>query len=263
MRFRVQMRDGVVLLAEDQGPVGAPTVLFLNSIGCRLWQWDAQLVALRNGFRCLTFDARGHGGSEAPPGDYTLEQLGNDAVAVLDAAGVHRAHVCGLSLGGMIGQWLGVRAPERIASLTLANTASRIGTHESWEMRRQLVLREGLAAIADMAMERFFSSAFRAGDPATVEQVRAALLAGPAAGYAGCCAALRDADLTPQVGRIAAPTLVLGGEVDVSTTPDQVAVLAAAIPGARLAILPAGHLSNLERPAAFTGALRAHLEEIA
>jgi 3-oxoadipate enol-lactonase len=263
VRLQVRSHDGLALRAESLGPAEAPAVLFLNSIGCRLWMWDAQVAALRGGFRCLTFDARGHGGSDAPLGDYALAQLGSDALAVLDAAGGQRAHVCGLSLGGVVGQWLGLHAPDRVASLTLANTASRIGTRESWETRRQLVLSEGLGAIADTAMERFFSPGFRTSDGGMVEQIRATLLANSVAGYAGCCAALRDADLTAEVGRIAAPTLVIGGELDVSTPPDQTADLAAAIPGARLKTLPAAHLSNLEQPMAFTAALRAHLEEIA
>lgn len=261
MKLRVETREGSHLLVESHGPAAAPAVLFLNSIGCRLWMWDAQLAALGAGFRCLTFDARGHGGSDAPADDYTLEQLGKDALAVLDAASVRHAHVCGLSLGGVIGQWLGVHAHARVASLTLANTATRIGTHESWETRRRLVLAEGLGAIADMAMQRFFSPEFRASDPNVVEQVRTDLVGGSAAGYAGCCAALRDADLTTEVRHIRAPTLVIGGAFDISTPPDQAAALAAAIPGARLTILRAAHLSNLERPDAFTAALRAHLEE--
>lgn len=262
MKLRVQTDDATSLLAESQGPTDAPAILFLNSIGCGGWLWDLQTTALRTDFRCVTFDARGHGGSDAPAGDYTIDRLGRDALAVLDAAGVRSAHVCGLSLGGVIGQWLGVHAAGRIASLTLANTASRIGTRDSWEARRRLVLAEGLGAIADVAVERFFSAAFRAASPAMVAQARDSLLAGSPGGYAGCCAALRDADLTPDLGRIAAPTLVIGGALDVSTPPDQAAALAAGIPGAQLTVLPAAHLSNLEQPDAFTGALRAHLETV-
>lgn len=260
MRLQVETPDGVGIVAEVEGPPDAPAVLFLNSIGCTRRLWDAQAEALRGAFRCFVFDARGHGGSDAPQGDYALDQLGRDALAVLDAAGVSQAHVCGLSLGGLVAQWLGVHAPERVASLTLANTASRIGGRDSWEARRRTVLADGLSAIADMAMERFFSLAFRTQRPAVVAEARAILLAGSAAGYAGCCAALRDADLTGDLGRIGAPTLVIGGEQDVSTPPAQSAALAAGIQGARLQVLPAAHLSNLEQPDAFTAALRAHLE---
>ncbi|HKR25566.1 MAG TPA: 3-oxoadipate enol-lactonase [Phenylobacterium sp.] len=260
MRLQVETADDIRIIAESEGAREAPALLFLNSIGCTRRLWDAQTAALHGAFRCLTYDARGHGGSDAPDGDYTIEQLGRDALAVLDTAGVPAAHVCGLSLGGLVGQWLGVNAPERVMSLTLANTASRIGTWDSWETRRRLVLLEGMSAIAETAMERFFSDAFRTERPELVAEARAGLLANSAVGYAGCCAALRDADLTGKLGRIAAPTLVIGGERDVSTPPDKSAALARAISGTRLEILPAAHLSNLEQPEAFTAALRAHLE---
>jgi 3-oxoadipate enol-lactonase len=260
MTMRVQTDDGASLVAEAQGPVGAPALLFLNSIGCDRRLWEGQVAALAPAFRCLTFDARGHGASDAPAGDYSIERLARDALAVLDAAGVQAAHVCGLSLGGVIGQQLALQAPERVASLTLANTASRIGSYDSWETRRRLVLAQGLAAIADMAMERFFSEAFRADHADVVAAQRATLLACSAAGYAGCCAALRDADLTFELGRIEAPALVIAGELDVSTPPEQAAALAGAIPRASLVALPAAHLSNLEQPDAFSAALKAHLE---
>jgi 3-oxoadipate enol-lactonase len=260
VKLKVETDDGVVLRAELSGPSGAPALLLLNSIGCDRSLWAEQVAALTGSFRCLTFDIRGHGASDAPAGDYSLSRLGLDALAVLDAAGAGTAHVCGLSLGGLVGQWLALHVPERLLSLTLANTASRIGTFDSWETRRRLVLAEGLAAIADMAMERFFSETFRRKHSDLVARQRAKLLQGSARGYAGCCAALRDADLTADIGRIATPTLVIGGHMDVSTPPEQAAALAEAIPGAELRLLPAAHLSNLERPEDFTAALRAHLE---
>ena len=260
MKLTAHAADGRRLVGEIHGPTDAPALLFLNSVGCDRSLWDAQVAALSAAFRCIVFDARGHGESDAPTGDYTLAQLGSDALAILDAATVERAHLCGLSLGGLIAQWLATRAPDRVASLTLANTGIRIGSFESWTARIELVLAEGLEAIADAAMERFFSDAFRRSHPAVVAEWRRRLAAVPAAGYAGCCAVLRDADLSPDVGRITAPTLVIGGAFDVATPPDLAAALAAAIPGAQLEILSAAHLSNLEQAAAFTAALRTHLE---
>jgi 3-oxoadipate enol-lactonase len=259
MRLVVETDDGARLAAEERGPVGAPAVLFLNSIGCDRRLWDAQVAALDAEFRCLVFDARGHGESEAPCGDYTIERLGRDALAVLDAAGAAQAHICGLSLGGLVGQWLAIAVPSRVSSLTLANTASRIGDAESWETRRLRVLADGLGSIADMAMERFFSEPFRRTCAPFVAEQRARFAAGSAAGYAGCCAALRDADLRPDLGRILARTLVIGGTLDVSTPPEAAAALAQGLADAALALLPAGHLSNLEQPQAFTAALRTHL----
>jgi len=260
MKLQVEADDGVRLAAVAHGDPRAPVLLFLNSIGCDQTLWDPQVEALEGKHRCLVFDARGHGQSEAPPGDYTMERLGRDALTVLDAAGVARAHLCGLSLGGVVGQWLAIQSPERVASLTLANTASRIGSVESWETRRLRVLEAGLDGIADMAVERFFSAAFRSRRPQFVAEFRERFTRGSGVGYAGCCAALRDADLTPELARITAPTLVIGGALDVSTPLAEAAALAGGIAGARRKVLTAGHLSNLELPEAFTAALQAHVE---
>ena len=257
--LRVETDDGIRLVVEARGAPRSPLVLFLNSIGCDRTLWDLQFEALEGGYRCLAFDARGHGQSDVPPGDYTIERLGRDALAVLDAVDVASAHLCGLSLGGLVAQWLAVHAPRRVASLTLANTASRIGSYDSWEARRLRVLEAGLGSIAGMAIERFFSAAFRTDHPQFVEDYRTRFARGAAVGYAGCCAALRDADLTPELARIAAPTLVIGGAFDVSTPPAEAEALAAGIRGARLRLLSAGHLSNREQPAAFTAALQGHI----
>ncbi|CAN7391893.1 3-oxoadipate enol-lactonase [Phenylobacterium sp. LjRoot225] len=260
MRLMARAADGCRLVGEAHGPAEAPPLLFLNSVGCDRRLWEPQVAALSEKFRCLVFDARGHGESGAPDGDYAIAQLGEDALTILGAAEVERTHLCGLSLGGLVGQWLAVEAPDRVASLTLANTASRIGSREGWTARMELVRAQGLEGIAAAAMERFFSPAFRQAQPAVVAEWRRRLTATPTAGYAGCCAALRDADLGPVLERIAAPTLVIGGALDVATPPEQAVALAATIPGANLEILPAAHLSNLEQADAFTSALRMHLE---
>jgi 3-oxoadipate enol-lactonase len=260
MSFTVSASDGARLAVESRGPADAQSILFLYSIGCTRDMWAPQVERLSLRFRCLTFDARGHGGSDAPAGDYALSRLGLDVLAVLDAFDVERTHLCGLSLGGAVAQWVALHGPERVDRLVLANTAGRIGAYETWEARRGLVIEQGLAAIADMAMERFFSPAFRAAHPDVVARFRGGLLACDPAGYAGCCAALRDANLTGELHRIAAPTLVIGGSDDVSTPPAQTQALADAIPGARSIVLPAGHLSNVEQPEAFTSALVNRLE---
>jgi len=260
MSQRVVASDGIALAAEFSGRTTAPALLLLNSIGCTRNLWDELAAALADRYRIVRFDMRGHGGSDAPPGDYTIAQLGRDAQAVLDAAGVRRAHVCGLSLGGVVAQWLAIHASACIDRLVLANTASRIGSRDAWEARRQTVLAEGLSAIADLAMARFFSDGFRAGSPQVVARYRADLLGASAQGYAGCCAALRDADFTWDLGRIAAPTLVVGGAHDVSTPADQARALAAAVPGGRLCLLNTAHLSNVEDPVGFAESLAGHLE---
>jgi 3-oxoadipate enol-lactonase len=258
---QVTADDGVALAAAVEGPADAPVLLMLHSIGCDHAMWEPQRDALRD-WRTIRLDLRGHGGSAAPDGDCSLERLARDALAVLDASGVDAAVVCGLSLGGLVAQQLAILAPERVRGLVLANTAARIGTAEAWRDRAMQVREQGLAAIADMAMGRFFSEGFRTQSPKVVEAFRARLLASSPAGYAGCCAALRDADLRPELPRIAAPTLVVAGALDVSTPPEQMRALAAGLANSRYVELDAAHLSNVERPAAFAAALLEHLESL-
>jgi 3-oxoadipate enol-lactonase len=239
-----------------------PPILFLHSIGCDHRLWDAQVAALAEHAPVLRPDLRGHGAAPKPKGDYRLDDLIGDAVSVLDAAGVARAVVCGLSLGGLVAQGLALRAPERVSGLVLANTAPRIGAPEVWGQRAEVVRTQGLAAIAEMAMARFFSESFRREQPEVVAGFRERLIAASAAGYAGCCAVLRDTDISTEVARIRAPTLVLAGANDVSTPPDQLRALADTIPGARYRELDAAHLSNIEQPAAFTAEVRSFLEAL-
>lgn len=257
--MRVTASDGAALFVADDGPADAPAVVFLHSIGCDHGMWAAQAATL-TGWRTIRSDIRGHGRSDAPEGDYPLARLAEDVTDVLDSRDVERAVICGLSLGGLVAQQAALAAPSRVRGLVLANTAARIGSAEAWTQRAALVRAEGLGAIADMAMGRFFSEAFRAAHADEVARFRDGLLAASPAGYAGCCAALRDADLSGEVGRIATPTLVIGGALDVSTTPEQTRGLAAAIPGAAYVELDAAHLSNVERPEAFSAALAQHLE---
>lgn len=253
--------DGARLAARVDGPAAARPVLMLHSIGCDHRLWDAQATAMA-GRRVIRPDLRGHGASAAPEGDYSLARLVEDAAAVLDATCEGPAVVCGLSLGGLVAQGLALTFPERVAGLVLANTAARIGAPDAWTDRAARVRAEGLGSIADMAMERFFSPPFRAAHPEKVAEARATLTATSAEGYAGCCAALRDADLRSRLGGIAAPCLVIAGSLDVSTPPAQMRELAGAIRGAAYTELEAGHLSNLEQPAAFSRRLRDFVESL-
>jgi 3-oxoadipate enol-lactonase len=250
---------GPRLSYELEGPPQAPVLLLSNSLGTSLDLWQPQRAAFARSFRLVRYDTRGHGRSQAPPGPYTLDRLGRDALAVLDAAGASRAHVCGISLGGLPAMWLGIHAPRRVERLVLANTAARIGTPELWEERMASVRAQGMAALADAAMPRWFTPAFRERDPARVEALRSAVAACPVEGYAGCCAALRDADLTAAIGGIAAATLVVAGAHDPATPPSAAEGLRDRIPGARLVTLDAAHLSNVEAAGAFTSAVMAFL----
>jgi 3-oxoadipate enol-lactonase/4-carboxymuconolactone decarboxylase len=218
--------------------------------------WSPQMPALLRRFRVLRLDLRGHGASDAPAGDYTIAQLGRDVLAVADAAGVARFAYCGLSLGGMIGQWLGANAGDRIERLVLANTSPRMADPALFEVRRATVLAKGMAAIEEAVMQRFFSARLLALGSAAVESIRTALLATSPVGYAGCCAAIRDMDQRPALAGIQVPVLVIAGEQDLSTPwTGHGDVLAASIPGARAVRLDAAHLSNVERPSSFAAAL--------
>jgi 3-oxoadipate enol-lactonase/4-carboxymuconolactone decarboxylase len=201
-------------------------------------------------FRVVRFDMRGHGASEAPPGEYSIEGLARDALAVADAAGARRFHFAGISLGGMIGMWLGANTPERIEKLVLCNTTAYFGP-EGWAARIAAVQAGGMGAIADMAMARFFTPAFVAEAGALYGSARRNLLAVDAAGYVGCCAAIRDMDLRPLLSRITAPTLVVAGGLDQATPPAQAKAITEAIKDALYAELPCAHIPTLEAPAAF------------
>jgi 3-oxoadipate enol-lactonase/4-carboxymuconolactone decarboxylase len=235
---------------------GRPALMLSHSLGVDHGMWDPQVEALLPHVQIVRYDTRGHGASTATRGDYSIAQLGRDALAVADAAGLETFAWCGLSLGGMIGQWLAVHAPNRVTHLVLANTSSKLTDPAAMENRRRAVVDGGMPAIVDMVMGRFFSpSKLEAAGP-EVQWARRTLLATDPVGYAGCCAAIRDMDQTASLGGIAMPSLLIGGDRDVSTPFDpHSVVIANAIPGIRVVRLDAAHLSNLERPRAFAAAL--------
>lgn len=243
--------DGCALAYRMDGPAAGPALLLSNSLGSTVDMWADQVGPLASRFRVIRYDTRGHGESDAPRGDYSIDQLGRDALAVLDAAGVERAHVCGLSLGGVTGMWLGVYAAGRVQSLVLASTAARIGTVAMWNERIRQVRTGGTESIADAVMARWFTEGFRKTRPDTVSTYRAILASCFPDGYAGCCAALRDADLREDILQITAPTLVIAGESDPATPPTDGEAIRSRINGARLVTLDASHLANVEQPEAF------------
>jgi 3-oxoadipate enol-lactonase len=245
-----------------QGPEDAPVLVLANSLGTSLEMWDDQAPALAERFRVLRFDARGHGRSDVPGGPYAIEDLGRDVLGLLDALRIERAHFCGLSMGGMTGMWLGVHAPERIDRLVLCSTSTHMPPRETWDDRAALVRSEGMEAVADGAIERWFSEEGRDERPDAVERVRNGLLQTPAEGYAASCEAIRDHDLRDQVGAITAPTLVIVGDEDPSTPPDHARFIADRVDGARmLEIERARHLLNVEHPGLVTDELIDHLTE--
>lgn len=247
---------GARLYWRQDGSPDRPALLLLNSIGTDQGLWDLVVPHLLDDFRILRMDTRGHGASDAPAGVYSLGQLAGDALSVLDAAGAARATICGVSLGGMIALRLALDAPERVAGLALACTSAEMD-RAAWQSRIDTVTAGGTAAIADMAMQRFFPESFRRSHPRVVDTLRSGLLATDPAGYVGCCAAIRDMDILPRLGAIAVPTLVIHGLRDVSTPfaghGDRIVE---AIPDATSAALDTGHLPCLEAPVGFAALLR-------
>jgi len=240
----------------DQGADDRPVIILSQSLGCDHGMWDAQAADLLPHFRVVRYDTRGHGATSTSPGDYTIPQLAQDVVALADALAIRRFAFCGLSLGGMIGQWLGANRSERLTHLVLANTTARLSDPSSMETRRKTVLEGGMQAIADMVMARFFSPPVLASNSPIVAATRRTLLASDPVGYAGCCAAIRDMDHRALLRSISVPTLVMSGDHDVAMPwDDHGAQLVSEIPGAKAVRLPAAHLSNLERPRSFVSAL--------
>lgn len=234
------------------GDADAPLLTLSNSLGTTMDMWAPQIPAFIGSHRVLRYDTRGHGRSSAPPGAYGLDRLGRDVVELLDCLEIETTAFCGLSLGGMTGQWLGVHAPQRLTQLIIANSASVMGPPSAWQQRIDTVLDKGMAAIADAVLDRWFTPEFRTGHPGAVAAVRDGLIATDPAGYSGCCAAIRDMDLTPLLPLIAVPTLVIAGDRDPATPAAQTCAIASVIVGARSARLDAAHLSNLECPEAFS-----------
>jgi 3-oxoadipate enol-lactonase len=237
---------------ELAGPANEPVVMFSNSLGATLSMWDAQMPEVTKTFRVLRYDKRGHGQSSVPPGPYTIEQLGRDAVALLDLLKLNTVHFCGLSIGGQTGMWLGMNAPERLKKLVLCNTGGKIGGPEAWNVRIEAVRKGGVKAVSDAAIERWFTAGFRAKEPAVVSRIQQALESNSPEGYTGCCAAVRDFDYREKLGAIQTPTLVIAGAHDPATPPADGRFVAEKIRGARYVELDAAHLSNIEDRDRFT-----------
>jgi 3-oxoadipate enol-lactonase len=234
------------------GPAGAPVIVLSNSLGTNFCMWDPQTPTFQKHLRVLRYDARGHGQSTVTPGPYRIEQLARDVLHILDRLTLDRVHFCGLSMGGMIGIWLGANAPERLNKLVLCNTAARIGTAEVWNARIDAVSKNGMKAIAPAIIERWFTPAFRAASPEIVANAQRMIEASPPDGYTACCAAIRDMDQRENISSIRVPTLVVCGAKDPVTTVADGEFLVDRIPGARLLELPTAHLSNIEAPAQFS-----------
>jgi 3-oxoadipate enol-lactonase len=251
----IKTDDGVQLHVQTEGPADAPALILSCSLGTDLRMWDDQAPALAKHFRLVRYDRRGHGQSGVPKGPYSMERFGRDVLAIADSLGIERFHWCGLSMGGMVGQWLGAHAPQRVGKLVLSNTNFHYADKAPWDDRIRLVREKGLAAIAPMQMERWFTQGFRDSQPDAVKRITESFVATKAEGFIACCEAIRDMDFRDSTPRISAPTLVIVGAHDPATPPSQGEAIHRMIEGSALVRLDAAHLSNVEQPASYLDAL--------
>lgn len=256
----VTVRDGTRIAYRWDGAKGSPVLVLSNSLGTDLHMWDPQMGAFAKNFRVLRYDTRGHGQSDAPSGAYSIDRLGCDVVELLQELGLHKVHFCGLSLGGMIGQWLAVRASQSIDRLVFANTSAYMGPPSNWQSRIEGVLANGVAPLADASLARWFTPNFLTHAPEAIAPIRAMLLANRPGGYVGCCAAIRDMDQRAMAGLNELPTLVIAGRFDPATSVEDSIYLAKHARNGRLAILDAAHLSNVECPQQFSERVVAFLQ---
>ena len=243
-----------------EGPAAAPALLLINSLGSDLSLWDPILPELLRHFRVIRYDQRGHGASPVPPGPYQVAELAADALALLDRLGVQRAHVCGTSLGGMVGLWLAVHAPARVDRLAVICSSARLGPPEAWRERAALVRTQGAGAVAQAAVGRWFTGAFVQQNPAAIARYEAMVSNTPAEGYAACCEAIATWDLTAELTRVGAATWILSAQEDPATPPAHGYLMAGLIPGARIDVIAqAAHLAFAERPTFVSRLLIEHL----
>jgi 3-oxoadipate enol-lactonase len=232
------------------------TIVFSNSLGTDLTMWDKQVGLLGLEFNILRYNTRGHGKNAVPAGEYSIEMLGKDVLELLDDLKLEKVNFCGLSIGGLTGQWLGIYAPERLNKLILSNTATKIGNKEGWNTRIETVRKKGLKSIVSGTQERWFTPEFAAANEAEVEAVLDKFVQTSLEGYIGCCAAVRDADFTDEIHKISVPTLIISGTKDAVTTLEDSKIFRKKIPNVNLFNVKAAHISNIERAEDFTSLLK-------
>ena len=244
--------DGCPIYYEVEGRESGPTLMLSNSLGTNLHMWDDQAPEFAKHFRLIRYDRRGHGQSGVPHGPYTMERFGRDVLAVLDALKIEKTNWCGLSMGGMVGQWLGANAPDRVEKLVLSNTNFHYADKNPWIDRIKFVSEKGLEALVDANMQRWFTEGFRKRAPDVMARMRAMFVATKVPGYIACCQAIAAMDFRESNPRITAPTLVIVGIQDAATPPSAGEVIQKAIKGAKLVGLDAAHISNMEQPKQYT-----------
>ncbi len=243
--------NDIALHYQTFGDTDKPALIFSNSLGTNLSMWQQQLDYFQAHFFVICYDTRGHGSSSAPPGPYTLEQLGLDVINLLDHLKIQTASFCGISMGGLTGQWLAIHYPERFNHVVVCNTAAKIGQEQAWLERASLVREQGLKPIAATAASRWFTEPFIQSQTAIVKHLSNDLAAGSSEGYASCCEALAKADLRDQLKEIKVPVLIIAGTADPVTTVEDAEFMLERIPNAQLVKINASHISNIEQPEIF------------
>lgn len=241
--------DGSNIHYEVEGSAQAPALMLCNSLGTDLHMWDGQTVELTKHFRLVRYDRRGHGKSTSSKVQGSMERLSHDALAVADAVGIKNFNWCGLSMGGMVGQWIAANRPERIIKMVISNTHYYYPDKTPWNDRIKVVQEQGVAALAPVQLQRWFTPQFIKEQPAVVENVGRMFSATKLDGFVACCQAGRDMDFREVSPKIKAPTLVIVGSQDKATPPEAGEAIHKMIPGSKLATIDGAHLSNLEKPA--------------
>jgi 3-oxoadipate enol-lactonase len=247
--------DGCLLNVSVEGRDGGPTLMLSNSLGTTMHMWEPQMAPLTKLFRVIRYDRRGHGKSAVPPGPYSMERFGRDVLAILDDLNIEKVHWCGLSMGGMVGQWLGANAPKRLDRIVLSNTSCYYPDPTNWHNRIKAVKQGGIAAVADTVIASWLTEDFREREPRITANMKSMLIASPVEGYLACCEALSTLDQRDLLPRIVSPTLVIAGRHDMATPLASGEFIRSQIPGASLTILDAAHISNVEQPHGFTDAV--------
>ena len=243
------------------GDASQPAIIFSNSLGTQFNMWQPQISFFEKKFYVICYDTRGHGASSAPQGPYSIEQLGTDVVHLLDHLNIEKASFCGISMGGLTGQWLAIHHPERFNHVIVCNTAAKIGQEQAWNDRAQLVRVQGLKPIAETAASRWFTEPFIRSNTAIVESLSNDLGAGSPEGYASCCEALANADVREQLKNITVPTLVVAGQKDPVTTVADAQYIINNVRSSSLFEINASHISNIEQPKAFNQAVQSFLQQ--
>ncbi len=257
----IAQSNGCPIHVEVEGPENKPVLMLSNSLGTDLHMWDLQVAALTQHFRLVRYDRRGHGKSGVPKGPYTMEMLGRDVLAVLDALKIEKINWCGLSMGGMVGMWLGANAPQRINRLILSNTSAYFADKEIWNGRIKTVREKGLGSIVGGTMERWFTADFREREPQRIAWLSEMFLATDPEGYIGCGEAVRDMDHREIITSITAPTLVIAGRHDPATTVEHGEFIRSRIRGASMTVIDAAHIANVEQPHDYTDAVLGFLAQ--